>query len=319
MHLTVLIFGLTGPLGKMINLDEAIIVLYRLIFAVLGIYVYFKVSGYKINYSKEALKETSYVGLIVGLHWITFFGAIKLSNVSVALICFSSSTLFTSLLEPLYFKKKPVVYEVVLGILIVLGIFFVCKEPGEPFFKSKYMAGMLMSIGSAFLASWFTVINGKLIKKGRRAKNISFLELSFALIFLIIVVSITYYDNIQAFHFTTQDIILCAVLGLVCTSFAYIVSVDVMKEISPYTVTMSVNLEPIYSIILATILWPMSEKMSPTFYIGAAVILAVIASNGIIKKKIKAKTTSLTPVLPPESPYQAEHLLNNAQPRHKGK
>lgn len=306
MHLTVLIFGLTGPLGKMINLDEAVIVLYRLIFAVLGIYIYFKVSGYKINYSKEALKETSYVGLIVGLHWITFFGAIKLSNVSVALICFSSSTFFTSLLEPLYFKKKPVLYEVVLGILIIIGIFFVCKEPGEPFFKSKYLAGMGMSIFSAFLASWFTVINGKLIKKGRRAKNISFLELSFALVFLIIVVGFSYYDNIQALHFTSQDILLCAFLGLVCTSFAYIVSVDVMKEISPYTVTMSINLEPIYSIILATLLWPMSEKMPPTFYAGALVILAIIAVNGVIKKKVKAESTSLTPVLPPEPPYRAE-------------
>ncbi len=296
MHLTVIIFGLTGPLGKEINLDESVIVLYRLIFAVLGIYIYFRLSGYKINYSKEALKETSYVGLIVGLHWITFFGAIKLSNVSVALICFSSSTLFTSLLEPLYFKRRPVLYEVVLGLLIVIGIFYVCKEPGEPFFKSKYLAGMLMSIGSAFLASWFTVINGKLIKQGRRAKNISFLELSFALIFLIIVVGSTYANNLSALQFTGKDILLCAVLGLVCTSFAYIVSVDVMKEISPYTVTMSVNLEPIYSILLATFLWPDSEKMSPTFYIGAGVILGIIALNGFIKMRKRSKPITSTPV-----------------------
>ena len=306
MHLTVLIFGLTGPLGKMIELDESIIVLYRLIFAVLGIYIYFKLSGYKINYSKEALKETSYVGLIVGLHWITFFGAIKYSNVSVALICFSSSTLFTSILEPIYFKRKPVLYEVVLGIMIILGIFYVCKEPGKPFFDSTYATGMILSIISAFLASWFTVINGILIQKGRRAKNISFLELSFALIFLIIVVAANYSNNLSALSFTGKDIILCMVLGLVCTSFAYIVSVDVMKEISPYTITMSVNLEPIYSIILATILWPGSEKMSPSFYIGASAILGVIVLNGIIKKKVKAKSTSLTPVLPPEPLYQKE-------------
>ena len=179
LHLTVVIFGLTGPIGKLINGDEAAIVFYRLIFAVLGIFIYFKFTNYKINFSKEALKETWYVGIIVGLHWITFFGAIKLSNVSVALICFSSGALFTSILEPIYFKRKVVLYEILLGLFIIAGIFYVCKEPGKPIFESKYISGILMSIFSAFLSSWFTVINGGLIKKGRRAKNISFLEMSF--------------------------------------------------------------------------------------------------------------------------------------------
>jgi len=289
LHLVILLFGLTGPLGKEINLDETTLVMYRLFFAVIGILIYFKISKYKVNLSRQALKETSYVGLIVGLHWITFFGAIKYSNVSVALICFSSSAFFTSLIEPIYFKRKPVLYEVLFGILIILGIFFVCKEPGEPFFKSKYITGMLLSIASAFLASWFTVINGVLIKKGRRSKNISFLELSFALVFLIIVVGTTNYDDLSVLKVTTKDLILCVILGLLCTSFAYIVSVDVMKEISPYTITMSVNLEPIYSIILATILWPETEKMSSAFYIGAGVILLIIVTEAIIKKKLKAK------------------------------
>lgn len=287
MHLTVLIFGITGVLGKLIEGDEMLIVFYRLIFAVLGIFIYFKLSKYKINLSKEALKETWYVGIIVGLHWVTFFGAIKLSNVSVALICFSSSTLFTSILEPLYFKRKPILYEVLLGVLIILGIFYVCREPGKPFFNSSYTAGMLMSILSAFLASWFTVINGKLIQAGRRAKNVSFLELSFALVFISILVGFNYGTRLHEIVFTPIDLLYCAILGLLCTSFAYIVSVDVMKEISPYTITMSVNLEPIYSIILATIIWPMSEKMAPSFYFGAVAILGIILINGLIKKRLK--------------------------------
>ena len=153
LHLTVVIFGLTGPLGKLINGDEAVIVFYRLIFAVLGIFIYFKFTNYKINFSKKAIKETWYVGIIVGLHWITFFGAIKLSNVSVALICFSSGALFTSILEPIYFKRKVVLYEILLGLFIIAGIFYVCKEPGKPIFESKYISGILMSIFSAFLSS----------------------------------------------------------------------------------------------------------------------------------------------------------------------
>ena len=289
LHLTVVIFGLTGPLGKLINGDEAVIVFYRLIFAVLGIFIYFKFTNYKINFSKKAIKETWYVGIIVGLHWITFFGAIKLSNVSVALICFSSGALFTSILEPIYFKRKVVLYEILLGLFIIAGIFYVCKEPGKPIFESKYISGILMSIFSAFLSSWFTVINGGLIKKGRRAKNISFLELSFALIFLVFFVSGMYYDDLSKLSFSAIDLLYCAILGLLCTSFAYIVSVDVMKEISPYTVVMSVNLEPIYSIIIATLLWPESEKMSPTFYVGAGIILVIILLNGYFKMRSKKK------------------------------
>lgn len=289
LHLTVVIFGVTGILGKLIDADEIIIVFYRLIIAVIGIYAYFKISGYKINISKEAIKETWYVGAIVGLHWITFFGSIKLSNVSVALICFSSGAFFTSILEPLYFRRKLDYREVLLGLITVVGIFYVCKEPGKPFFESKYLPGMLMSLFSASLSSWFTVINGILIKRGRRAKNISFLELGFALIFLLFVVGYEYHDQISSLVLRPIDFVYVGILGLLCTSFAYIVSVDVMKELSPYTVVMAVNLEPIYSIVLAVLIWPESEKMSPTFYIGALIIIGIIFLNGYFKMKDRKK------------------------------
>lgn len=289
LHLTVVIFGVTGILGKLIEADEIIIVFYRLIIAVIGIYAYFKISGYKINISKEAIKETWYVGAIVGLHWITFFGSIKLSNVSVALICFSSGAFFTSILEPLYFRRKLDYREVLLGLITVVGIFYVCKEPGKPFFESKYLPGMLMSLFSASLSSWFTVINGILIKRGRRAKNISFLELGFALIFLLFVVGYEYHDQLSSLVLRPIDFVYVGILGLLCTSFAYIVSVDVMKELSPYTVVMAVNLEPIYSIVLAVLIWPESEKMSPTFYIGALIIIGIIFLNGYFKMKDRKK------------------------------
>ncbi|MCB9189082.1 MAG: DMT family transporter [Flavobacteriales bacterium] len=292
LHLTVIIFGVTGILGKLIQADEIIIVFYRLIIAVIGIYAYFKISGYKINFSKEAIKETWYVGAIVGLHWITFFGSIKLSNVSVALICFSSGAFFTSLLEPVYFRRKLDYREVLLGLITVVGIFYVCKEPGKPFFESKYLPGMLMSLFSASLSSWFTVINGVLIKKGRRAKNISFLELTAALIFLFIVVGVEYHDQLNALAMRPIDFLYVSILGLLCTSFAYIVSVDVMKELSPYTVVMAVNLEPIYSIVLAVLIWPESEKMSPTFYTGALIIIGIIFANGYFKMKDRKKVVT---------------------------
>lgn len=291
LHLTVLIFGLTGVLGKLIQADEIIIVFYRLAIAVIGIYAYFKLSGYRINFSKEAIRETWYVGIIVGVHWITFFGSIKLSNVSVALICFSSGAFFTSLIEPIYFKRKLDWRETLMGLLTILGIFYVCKEPGKSIFQSQYIAGMLLSFFSASLSSWFTVINGKLINKGRRAKNVSFLELIFAFLFLVLVVSYQYHDQLwQLTDLSMEDWCYITILGLLCTSFAYIVSVDVMKELSPYTVVMAVNLEPVYSILLAVIIWPDTEKMAPSFYFGAVIILGIIALNGYFKMKDKKKT-----------------------------
>lgn len=292
LHLTVLIFGLTGVLGKLIQADELIIVFYRLIIAIAGIFLYFKFSRYKINFTKEAIKETWYVGFIVALHWVTFFGSIKLSNVSVALICFSSGAFFTSLLEPLYFKRKLDIREVLLGLITVIGIFYVCKEPGKPIFESKYLPGMLMSLFSASLSSWFTVINGILIKKGRRAKNISFLELTFAFLFMILAVGYQYHDQLTELALRPIDFVYVGILGLLCTSFAYIVSVDVMKELSPYTVVMAVNLEPIYSIVLAVLIWPESEKMSPTFYFGALIIIGIIFLNGYFKMRDRKKIST---------------------------
>lgn len=148
---------------------------------------------------------------------------------------------------------------------------------------------MLMSLFSASLSSWFTVINGVLIKKGRRSKNISFLELSFAFVFLMLVVGYEYHDQLSVLVLRPMDFVYVAILGLLCTSFAYIVSVDVMKELSPYTVVMAINLEPIYSIVLAVIIWPKDEKMTPTFYIGALIIIGIIFLNGYFKMKDRKK------------------------------
>jgi drug/metabolite transporter (DMT)-like permease len=286
LHLTVLIFGLTGPLGKAIEASEEIVVFYRLIFAVAGILLYFRITGFSIDISKNALKESGYVGIIVALHWITFFGAIKVANVSVALVCFSSSTLFTAVLEPIYNKRKIIPYEVILGVFILAGIFLITKEPGKTIFESQYALGIGLSIFSALLASWFTVINGVLIKRGRDAKNISFIELAVALVAVGIYVIMLHGNyTLTTLNVSAADLLFTAILGVLCTSFAYIASVYVMKEISAFTVTMSVNLEPIYSIIIAVLIWPDSEKMKPYFYLGGAAIIGVMLLNGYFKAK----------------------------------
>ncbi len=283
LHVIVLIFGLTGILGKLITVDSYLLVWYRLGIALIGILVYFLITKFSLKITKKELIKTLMIGVIIAVHWVTFFEAIKQSNVSVALVCLSSSTLFTSLIEPLYFKRKIKPYELIFGILIILGLYFIFS------FEFKYLVGMILSVISAALASWFTVLNGILVKE-TKAKLISFYELLGAFIVVSIYLLITSKGDVGEFIVPETDLKWLIILGTVCTAFAFIVSVEVMKKISPYTVTISVNLEPIYSIILALLIWPESETMSYGFYMGTIIVIATIFLNALFKNKAsKAK------------------------------
>lgn len=169
LHITVLIFGLTGILGKLITIDSYLLVWYRLGIALIGLLLYFKLVNFSLAITKKQLVKTLLVGVIIAVHWVTFFEAIKQSNVSVALVCLSSSTLFTSLIEPLYFKRKIKPYELIFGLTIIIGLYFIFS------FEFKYLIGMILSIVSAALASWFTVINAKLIQE-TKAKPFHFMN-----------------------------------------------------------------------------------------------------------------------------------------------
>ena len=278
LHITVVIFGLTGILGKLITTDSYLLVWYRVGIALICILAYFAFTKFSLKVSKKELIKILLVGIVIAVHWVTFFEAIKQSNVSVALVCFSSSTLFTALLEPLFFKRRIKAYELIFGVLIVVGLYFIFS------FEFKYLIGMILSVVSAALASLFTVCNGILIKE-TKAKLISFYELFGAFIILSIYLLITNEGDITQFAVPVVDLKWLIILGTLCTAFAFIMSVEVMKKISPYTVTISVNLEPIYSIILALLIWPESETMSFGFYMGTIIVIATIFLNAVFKKK----------------------------------
>ena len=278
LHITVLIFGFTGVLGKLITIDSYLLVWYRTMIAVIALLGYFLFTKFSLKISKKQLLKTLGVGVIIASHWVTFFEAIKQSNVSVALVCFSSSTLFTSLIEPLYFKRKIKIYELIFGVVIILGLYFIFS------FEFKYIVGMVLSIVSAALASWFTVLNGILIKE-TKAKTISFYELLGAFVVVGIYLLFTTGADLSKLAISMSDFKWLLILGTVCTAFAFIVSVEVMKKISPYTVTMSVNLEPIYSIVLAIIIWPETETMSYGFYMGSIIVIATIFLNALFKNR----------------------------------
>jgi drug/metabolite transporter (DMT)-like permease len=279
LHITVVIFGLTGVLGKLITADSYLLVWYRVGIAVLCLLGYFAFTKFSLKVSKKELIKILLVGIVIAVHWVTFFEAIKQSNVSVALVCFSSSTLFTAILEPLFFRRRIKAYELIFGILITVGLYFIFS------FEFKYLVGMILSVVSAALASLFTVCNGILIKE-TKAKLISFYELLGAFIVVSIYLLISSKGDLTHFLVPVVDLKWLIILGTLCTAFAFIMSVEVMKKISPYTVTISINLEPIYSIILALIIWPESETMSFGFYMGTIIVIATIFLNAIFKKRL---------------------------------
>jgi drug/metabolite transporter (DMT)-like permease len=278
LHITVVIFGLTGVLGKLISTDSYLLVWYRVGIAVICLLIYFWLTKYSLKVSKKELIRILLVGVVIAVHWVTFFEAIKQSNVSVALVCFSSSTLFTALIEPIYFKRRIKAYELIFGLLIIVGLYFIFS------FEFKYLTGMILSVFSAALASWFTVLNGVLIKK-TKAKIISFYELLGAFIIVSIYLLINSQGDISQFAVPLADLKWLIILGTLCTAFAFIMSVEVMKKIAPYTVSISINMEPIYSIVLALLIWPESETMSYGFYMGTLIVIATIFLNALFKKK----------------------------------
>lgn len=277
LHFIVLLFGLTGILGKLIDLDSYLLVWSRIGVAIIGIIIYFLITKTKVKIDIKILPQLIFAGIIIALHWITFFEAIKVSNVAIALATFSASTLFTAILDPIYNRRRIILYEIILGLIIIGAILMIFN------IDFNYKKGILLSLFSSFLASWFTVLNGKFIKRAP-AKIISFYELLTAFIFLSVgLLFVPLESSLTDLTFIKVNYLL--ILGLLCTSFAFIASVAIMKTISAYTVTMTVNLEPIYSILLALVIWPITEKMPALFYISFTIILMCLFLNAYLKKK----------------------------------
>lgn len=285
LHLLVFIAGFTAILGKLITIEAVSLVWYRMLIASVLMFIYIKIAKVDIKIGRKDLIRLAGAGVVIALHWITFFGAIDVSNISIALAMFSTGAFFASLLEPLVYKRKVIWYEIIFGCIVIIGVYILMQ--GE----IRYIKGIILGILSAFLSSLFAVLNGKFLET-HSATKISFYEFLSGVLF--ISVFIYFFGNgFTASHFniSVSDLSYLFILASICTAYAFIASVYVMRYISPYTVVLTFNLEPIYGVILALILFPESEKMSPSFYFGAAIILGTVLLNGIIKniKYIKRK------------------------------
>jgi len=278
LHLLVFIWGFTAILGALIHLNAIPLVWYRMLFAVLFVLLYFLIKKKSLLVSKRALFKFLISGIIIALHWIFFFSAIKVSNVSVALVSLSTGAFFTSLIEPLFFRRRLNPIELFFGLMVVFGLYIIFNV------ESQYTLGIIYGLIASFLSALFTVLNGLYIKQ-YKAEVLSVYQLFFGVLFITVYVLTTFGFTFEEFSLTTSDLIYLLILSSICTAYAFIVSVKIMEHLTPFTVMLTINLEPVYGIILAVIIFGNEEKMSPQFYIGAVIILITVLINGLIKNR----------------------------------
>jgi len=283
LHFLVFIAGFTAILGELITIDAVSLVWYRMVIAIVLMFVFILFMKIPLKKSPKTIAKFSIAGIFIALHWITFFESINQANISIALAMFSTGAFFASLIEPLFFKRRLIWYEIVFGIFVILGVVLITST------EFKYINGIILGILSALLSTLFAVINGLFIEK-HNASVISFYEFISGIVCISIFI-LFFKDgfSIEYFSISANDWIYLLILGSVCTAYAFIAAVYVMKHISPYTVVLTYNLEPIYGIVLAVILFPDEEIMSSQFYIGALLIISTVILNGILKNRTKNK------------------------------
>lgn len=278
-HLIVFIFGFSSVMGALCSLDAIPLVVYRMLLASLGLAVYFVI--FHPTYFR--LERSLWVkvilgGLIIGVHWVTFFHAIKVAGVSLTLSMMATGAFITAMIEPLINKRKILGYELLFGGLIAVGVGMIFQAEYE------HLYGISIALLSAFLSSVFTILNTQLVKQGK-AITLSFYELLVGAVFGIVFVIFSGNYTLEAFELRQWDWLWIILIAWVCTSYAFNISIKVMQHLSPFTVMLIINLEPVYGILLSLAIWGDEELMSFRFYLGFIIVIGAILLNGIYKRQ----------------------------------
>ncbi len=290
LHLIIFMWGFTGILGKLIALDAFIIVWHRVLiaFIALGLFLLFRKKSIRISNWQSGLKLIG-VGIIVTLHWITFYKSIQLSTASLGILCLSTTTLHVTWLEPFVMKRPFQVSEFLLGFIVIFGIYFVSSD-----FQPHEYAALGYGLISALCAALFSVFNAKLAQE-IPTPTITLYEMGTGFIFLSIILLFQGRLTSDLFIMTTSDFLWLLFLGILCTSFAFLITIEIVKVLGAFTVSLSINLEPIYTILLAIFILQEHTLLNNRFYIGATLIILVVIANGWMKnyqRRLKLKNLS---------------------------
>lgn len=286
LHTAIFLFGFTAIFGRLINMTELEIVWYRLILTVTSMLLLPPLyRGLKQIPVRDRWRLAG-IGILVSLHWVAFYGSIKYANVTVALSVLSTTAFFTSVIEPLVFKARFRWTETLLGAMVIPGMYLIFS------FGEVYLTGILLGLAAALLAATFSVLNRKMIAK-YHAIPITFIELGSGWIFLSALAPIYVFYFPQA-HFVPDglDWLYLVLLAIVCTTFAYVLSINALRHVTAFTFNLSINLEPIYGIVMAIFLFQEHEEVSLGLYAGAAIIITAVFFHTVIERRARKRNAN---------------------------
>ena len=278
LHAAVFLFGFTGVLGDVISLEATMLVWHRMWMTAIMMFVYVWFIGrWKRLYLGETIKITA-VSLAIVIHWILFYASIKLASVSVAMICLSSITLFTALLEPIILKKPFSKIELLFSILVIVGVYFMAED------QKNHIVGIFVGLASAFFSALFTVLNKQLVSR-YDSRLLSLYELGAGFILLTLLLPVTeFFIPVTSYIPTQDDWFYLFLLSFFCTVVAFNLSLSSLRFLSPFTVNLAINLEPVYGIALAFVLLKEYRELGVGFYVGAFFILSAVLAEIIWKR-----------------------------------
>ncbi len=270
LHIAVFLAGFTAILGKLILLNEGLLVWYRLLLTVLVLSIIMYIRKQLKPIPLKDILKISAVGLIIAIHWVTFYGSVKYANISVALVCFSATGFFTAIFEPFILKKRLVIAELLLGILAISGIYIIFD------FHPQYKTGIIFGIISAMGSALFPVFNKQLLFRFT-PRVLTLYELGGGLLALTVLLPF-YLFNFPASYYlpTLSDIFWLLILAILCTVISFDLQLNALKKISAFTANLTYNLEPVYGILLAFLLFQENKLLHNEFFIGLGLILLAI-------------------------------------------
>ena len=288
MHLTVFVWGFTAILGRLISLSAVPLVWYRLlvVLAVMPLIIWWRKLPMRVRPAQ--LRKFGLAGAMVAIHWLLFYGCIKYAGVAVAVLCLSTLTFFTALLEPLVFKRRAVMSELLIGFGVMLGVGFLVKVETNTDFT-----GLAMGIGSALFSAGFGTMNGKLTRESH-GEVMTFYELSAAAVVTTLFFFLQPGTFLSPAALGLKDLGLLLGLGVGCTVLPWMWSLRVLQTLPPYAMALAVSLEPVYAMGLAWFIFPGAEQLTWRFYVGTLVLLALVVLN-TIRKRSSTNVGELSP------------------------
>jgi drug/metabolite transporter (DMT)-like permease len=279
LHVAVILFGFTAILGDLITLSALILVWWRVLITSVSLLFFIEFGKKLMVIPKKRILQFMGIGVLVALHWICFFGSIKYANASVCLVCFATTSFFTSFLEPILTKRPFRWHEMSLGIIVIPGMILIVNNV-----ELTMMLGVWIGLAAAFLASLFAIFNKQLVNEAD-SFSITFLELGSAWIFISLILPFYFINDGNAHFFPNlKDVGYLIVLALLCTTFAYVIALKALKYVSAFAANLTLSLEPVYGIILAIFILKENKELDIGFYFGSALILLSVLIYPVIKK-----------------------------------